>query len=357
MRIAPQTVFHTICAAGLSLLYVGWLQSVDTAGFALLLFLGIMCLVRFRVRHKHIDKWVLVDLLFVLAFTFVNDGQMMQVAMGFVLFQGMYVGLFALAVLPVVLISVADGWAILPMAMATVLGVVLHLYRNEYTSRLHQRDVFANKVHEMELLHTDLNNNLTKVEHMSTLTERARIAADIHDNAGHEIIAGYISLQTVQKIFDKNPDKAMELFDKSLERLDTGIQKMRDTVHNLSTVASMGVDNLRDICQNFTQVPVSFQSTGDVSAVTVSVWQVLEAVLNEGLTNAIRHANPTYIRVELDATHRLIRVQMQNDGVMEGEKSAGSGLRNLRYRVTTVGGHLSVNKADTFKLVCVIPTL
>jgi len=341
--------------AGLSLLFIDWLQTIDTMGFFLLLILGLMCLMRYRVKHIIIYKTIFADLLMVLVFFFSGGASTAQLAIGFVLFQGMYFGFFLLAVLPIVLVVFMDALSIVFIATAAAVGLVLHFWNKEHASRLQQRDYYSNKIYEMELMHTNLTHVLAKVEHMSILAERSRISADIHDNAGHEIVASYISLQTVGKIMDKNPEKALELFDKSLARLNVGIGKMRDAVHNLSAVTFMGVDSMGDICRNFTKVPVKFQSTGDMSGITVNIWHVLESLLKESLTNAVKHANPTYINVELDVTNHLIRLQIQNDGVTKKEPSVGSGLRNLRYRVVTVGGNLSIDKTDVYKLVCVIP--
>jgi len=355
MKCSPQTAFNILGAAGLGLLFIGWLQTVDTMGFFLLLILGIMCLLRFRVKHKNIHKTIFADLFILSVFFLFNDTSTAQFAMGFVLFQGMYFGFFPLLVLLVVLPAFMDALPLYVITSAALIGLVLYFWNKEYTSCLQQRETFAKNMHEMEQLQINLTDALAKVEHMSILAERARISADIHDNTGHEIIASYISLQTVRKIMDTHPDKALELFDKALVRLNNGINKMRETVHNLSAVTFMGVDSMRDTCLNFTEVPVTFQSTGDMSAITVNIWHVLESLLKESLTNAVKHANPTYIKVELDATHHLIRLQIQNDGVTQKETAVGSGLRNLRYRVVTVGGNLSVDKTNVYKLVCVIP--
>ena len=355
MKLAPYTAFSIFATVGLGLLFTWWLQTVDTGGFFLLLVLGLMCLARYRFMNKYVSRTILVDMVMTLVFYFVADVSTAQFAIGFVLFQAMYFGFFLLGALPILLLTLMDVLPVLLISSMALVGLVLYLWDREHASRLQQRDYYSQKAYEMEMLHNELVNALAKVEHMSIVAERSRISADIHDNAGHEIIASYISLQTVQRIMDKNPQKALEMFEKSMSRLNTGIGKMRDAVHNISAVTFMGVDSMHKICQNFAEVPVCFQSTGDMSVVTVNIWHVLESLLNEGLTNAVKHAKSTYIRVELDVTKHLIRLQILNDGVIIKDAPAGSGLRNLRYRVVTVGGNLTVDKSDIFKLVCVIP--
>ena len=355
MKLAPHTAFCVFATVGFGLLFMWWLQTVDTGGFFLLLVLGIFCLARYRFKIKHVNRTIFADLIMTLVFFFLVDVSTAQFAIGFVLFQAMYLGFFPLAALLILFVVFMDLLPVLLISSMALVGLVMYFWKREHASRLQQRDYYSKKAHEMEMLHNDLVSTLARVEHMSIVAERSRISADIHDNAGHEIIASYISLQTVRNLMDKNPIKALELLDKSMGRLNTGIGKMRDVVHNISAVTFMGVDSMRKICQNFVEVPVKFQSTGDMSVVTVNMWHVFESLLNESLTNAMKHAKPTYVNVELDATKHLIRLQIKNDGVTIKDTPAGSGLRSLRYRVVTVGGNLTVDKSDVFKLVCVIP--
>lgn len=237
----------------------------------------------------------------------------------------------------------------------TLIGLVLNLWKNERSNRLEQRDYFSKKNYELESLQNELTTALAQVEQLSIVAERTRISSELHDNAGHEVVAAFITFQTVRKIMAKNPEKALELFDKSMNRLNAGVEKMRDVVHNMSAVTFIGVDRMREICVNYSQISVNFMTSGDMTGVTTNIWHVLEALLNESLTNVMKHSKATFIRVELDATKHLVRLFIVNDGVTDVSSSIGVGLRNLRYRVVTVGGNLTVDKDETFRVVCVIP--
>jgi len=267
----------------------------------------------------------------------------------------MFWGVYPVAVVIGYLALVTTTPSLILTISITLLGLVLNFWQKERDNRLEQRDDLSKENYELENLQTELITALDQVEQMSIIAERSRISRDIHDNAGHEIIAAFISLQTVRKIMDKNPEKAMELFDKSMNRLSTGVEKMRDAVHNMSAVTFMGVDRMREICENNEKIPTFFKATGDATDVSVNMWHVLEALLNESLTNAMKHSEATFIKVELDVTKYLIRLLIENDGLIGGTKPVGSGLRNLRHRVVTVGGNLTIDAGVTFRVVCVIP--
>jgi signal transduction histidine kinase len=82
---------------------------------------------------------------------------------------------------------------------------------------------------------------------------------------------------------------------------------------------------------------------------------MLEPCLNEALTNAARHAKPQKVSVTIDATANLIRLCVENDGFIKAISKMGAGLRNLRHRAAAVGGSVTIDAGETFKLICVIP--
>ena len=358
MRFTPSITFNIINIAGLSLMFVSWLQLANTEGFLLLLFLAIMCIARIKFIHPHVPKTIFIDLLVVIIAFLTTGNPITEYALAFVLFQGMFWGIYPMAIVLAYLFFQVDLPFFLFIISVTIMGALLNFWQRERKARLEQRDYFSKRNYELEGVQNELTSALNQVEQMSIVAERSRISSEIHDNAGHEIVASYISLQTVGKIMEENPEKAVELFHKSMSRLDAGVKKMRDAVHNMSAVTFMGVERMREICENYPKVPVTFITSGDMAGVSSNMWHVLEASLNESLTNAMKHSKASYIRVELDGTKHLIRLLIENDGVIEGTETTGTtgtGLRNIRHRVTTAGGNLTVSKDETFKVVCIIP--
>ena len=355
MKLTPRMIFNILNILGLSLTFALWLQKGDTGGFLLLLFLFIMCIIRYRFKHPHIGKTICIDILTTLIFFILVGDVASQSALQFVLFQSMFWSFYpVIFLIGYLAITLSTSSLILTISII-IIGLVLNFWQKERDQRLEQRDHFSRENYELENLQAELTTALAQVEQMSIIAERSRISRDIHDNAGHEIVAGFISLQTVRKIMEKDPEKALELFDKSMNRLNAGVGKMRDAVHNMSAVTFMGVDRMREICENYSKLSVNFKATGDMTGITVNVWHVLEALLSESLTNVMKHSKASYINVELDATSYLVRLFIENDGVVEERSSTGSGLRNLRHRVITVGGNLTIDAGETFKVVCVIP--
>lgn len=308
----PKLMLILCKAIGFSLLFLCWIASGEVAGFFPIMALGIMTVLRYRLPKL----WPSI----------VIDGILL-------LCLGQY----------------------LALSIFVISELFYRAWEAEHRRGLKLRDDQAGKFYELEQLQRELLAATAQIERMTAVSERARIAAEIHDNAGHEIIGAYMSLQTVRELLSDADAEALALYDMALGRLDSGVHKIREAVHNLSPVTALGVKSLRETCGRFPVCEVQFNAYGNLAAVPMYCWNLLDACLNEALTNIVRHADAKQVKVDLDATPRIIRLCIENDGARSKIKEAGIGLRNLRHRAAAVGGSLSVDAGETFRVICVIP--
>jgi len=352
----PEITFLICKIVGFCLLLTLWVMHGETEGFFLLLFLSIMLLLRWR--FPKLAATVLVDCaVSIVVFPFWAYA---QYALILIMFEGMYRRVYWVA-LAGLLSAYFVGIGQMHIAFLVMLGlgglcgVFLGKWENEFSQKLIIRDEKAGEYYELESVQSDIMTTLPQIERMTVVAERARIARDLHDNAGHEIVAAYLSLQTARGLFDGADEDALELYDAAMERLSNGVTKIRETAHNLQTVTALGVENLLEICDKYQGCSVKFSTFGDSSSVPNYVWNMLESCLNESLTNVSRHARASYISVNLDVTSHLVRLCIENDGSHGSSGAMGIGLRNLRQRAVALGGTLSVDAGAVFRVICVIP--
>jgi signal transduction histidine kinase len=313
----PKVLFIICKIVGFCLLFAFWIESSEAAGFFPIMILGIMTVLRSRF-----PKW---------RYTVIIDG----IILGLL---GEY----------------------LALSIFVVSEIFYRLWEGERERGLKLSDAEAGRYYELDQLQGDLLTATAQVERMTAASERTRIAAEIHDNAGHEIIGAYISFQTTRDLLldmisaEDNAD-ILELYDTALQRLDSGVHKIREAVHNLAPMTVLGVESLQETCKRFPLCLVQFNTYGDLSIVPIYCWNLLESCLNEALTNVVRHADAKQVKVDLDITPNIIRLCIDNDGAKSKIKGAGIGLRNLRHRAAAVGGNISVDAGEVFKVICVVP--
>jgi two-component system sensor histidine kinase UhpB len=130
---------------------------------------------------------------------------------------------------------------------------------------------------------------------------------------------------------------------------------LTEAVKNLSHELHPGVleyaglvPTLRRHCadvERLHQLTVTFSAGGDLDSLSLDVAVCLFRVAQEALANAVRHARPRTILVQLTATDHSLELSVVDDGIgfatAEGARS-GLGLRSIDERVRLAGGNMQV---------------
>ena len=190
---------------------------------------------------------------------------------------------------------------------------------------------------------------------LAEMTERARIAQNIHDHVGHEMHGALIALQTAKKLYEKDDPRTVELLSQSLSRLESASATLRETVHNLRPAYTIGPDTLVEICKSFAFCPVQITKSGDLS--NLAHWELLTANLKELLTNTAKHSNATDITVTLSGNEKYVRLTVKDNGTITKKTSQGLGLSGMKDRVHMAGGSLTISENSGFQVVCVLPKI
>lgn len=84
----------------------------------------------------------------------------------------------------------------------------------------------------------------------------------------------------------------------------------------------------------------------------------LYRIAREGITNAVRHANPTHIRIHLNIIHHTYDLVLINDGIpMPPEVDKGLGMKLMHHRAQQLGGSIAWTRSETgeTRLRCCVP--
>lgn len=339
---------------GLIILWILWMKTDSgLSGLIAILFIMILMLVRWRFKNL---KWTLIfdKCIYLLTSMFWGNA-----AYGLMIstFDSVYYKISWLTLLSVMYAAFYKQDYILLIIIINSLfcGFILKEWQRQNDDNITKIDFRNKKLYELEALKNDLLIANTQIARMSEISERNRISREIHDNAGHDIIAAYMSLQVIEDLISNEDSSAKEMFSESMKRLDMGITKIRDTVHNLSPLTSIGVDYIKDLCDKFPLCPVNIEIYGDTSKIPIYLWSIIEPCVKESLTNISKHSNAKNVRVTLDITPYIVRLSIENDGVKEKTSARGIGIKNLIQRASAVGGNISIDVSNIFRLVCVLP--
>jgi signal transduction histidine kinase len=197
----------------------------------------------------------------------------------------------------------------------------------------------------------EISEHRREAEHLVVLTDRDRIARDLHDLAIQRLFASGLTLNSVLGRISDRPEVA-ERVQRVVDDLDDTIKTVRGTIYALhERDRSDGRGGLRakllaetDQAADVLGFTPALRMTGLLdTAVPADHADHLLAVLRETLSNAARHAHATGVEVtaETDGQRLHLRVA-DNGGGIDPAVARRSGLDNLRRRATDLGGSFTL---------------
>jgi signal transduction histidine kinase len=187
---------------------------------------------------------------------------------------------------------------------------------------------------------------LEQREELVVVSDRDRIARDLHDLVIQRLFATGMQLQGLRMLADR-PD-LLERLDKAVDDIDLTIRDIRGTIFQLQNRqgASLRAD-VRKLVKDYLPLlgfTPAVRTVGPVdTAVPERVQRELLAVLREALSNIARHALADGASVDVEVTAGSVTLRVADDGVGLPVSRSESGLRNARRRAASLGG--------TFELV------
>ncbi len=211
----------------------------------------------------------------------------------------------------------------------------------------------------------ELAEHRTQLAKMAISEERLRFARDLHDLLGLSLSAMTLKSEVTQRLLDIDPTKAAE---ELTEILDLARHALADVRSVASSYRELSLDDeYRSAESVLTAADVRVTMEVQYKELPVLVRTVLAVVLREGVTNVLRHCRAEHCDIVIRQTESEVYLDIVNDGVdqantaptvqVDGAIVAGSGIRNLSYRVAKVGGelHTGVEADGRFRLRVGVP--
>jgi PAS domain S-box-containing protein len=185
--------------------------------------------------------------------------------------------------------------------------------------------------------------------------ERKRIARELHDEAGQAMTALKIMLSLLRQSLPPEAETAQQDVNAAIELTEQTMEQIRLLSHDLHPPAfeTVGLNNvLEAFCQEFagrTQLAISYTGR-ELPSLSRLVNISLYRLLQETLTNAVKHAQASHIRVLLGYDGRFIRLAISDNGqgfdletrmVVSGQPG-GIGLLGMQERFRLLDGWVEI---------------
>lgn len=186
----------------------------------------------------------------------------------------------------------------------------------------------------------------------SVLEERNRIAREIHDTLAQAFIGILLKLRVAQRIAEQRPEEAWSLVERVTELAQEGLMEARQSVWDLQPDAVEYRDlavaiavHVERLLPN-AQAQMELRVHGSPRDLPTSIGMDLFRIGQEAITNALRHARPQTVTIDLTFEEERVVLCVTDDGPgfdpnLEPE-SGGFGLVGMSQRAERLGGQLTV---------------
>lgn len=187
--------------------------------------------------------------------------------------------------------------------------------------------------------------------------ERLAVVREVHDVVGHGLAVINLQASVALHVLDRRPEQAeialtaiKQASKDSLDELRATLAVFRNAVGDAPLRPTPGLRDLVDLVSSVRVggMAAELSLVGEVRDVPSSVDLAAYRIVQESLTNVLRHARASQVQVTVTYDDETITVRVIDDGTgpMPGPE-AGQGVTGMRERATSLGGWLTAGAGDT----------
>jgi signal transduction histidine kinase len=195
--------------------------------------------------------------------------------------------------------------------------------------------------------------------------ERLRIARELHDVLAHSISVINVQASMGLALLDSDPEQARTALTtiKAASREALGeVRQVLDTLRAPGAAPrtpAPGLDRLPELVEQAAAAGLTVEVEGEPPRLTPGAGLAAFRIVQEALTNVVRHSGSRNARVRLEHDGDELRLRIDDDGPATGADAGGSGngLAGMRERAAALGGTIEAGPRSDggFRVLAVLP--
>jgi len=197
----------------------------------------------------------------------------------------------------------------------------------------------------------DFQDLATRVQRETEEEERRRITREVHDIVGYTLTNIQMMMEAATDLARRDGAGLEELLLKSRDQAQRGLLETRRAMRNFRAVTpgkSGGLGRVSEVVRIFekaTKVAVILHLGNAPESFGAVIDDVVYRMVQESLTNALRHGSATQITVNFWVIDGALRLSITDNGAGSGEVVPGIGLAGMAERIAHVGGSMKAENA------------
>lgn len=207
---------------------------------------------------------------------------------------------------------------------------------------------------------------LREEEHRYRLAEQERlsIAREVHDVVAHSLAVINVQAGVAAHIADRKPEQAVRALRDIKDASATALADLRATVSVLRSgdlrAPAPSLRQLPELIEHARAAGLTVDVRGEVTDLPAVVDAAAYRIVQESLTNIVRHANgASNVEIEIETGAGGLELIVHDDGAARVPTVEGNGIRGMRERAEALGGSVTAGpgrQRSGFEVRAVLPS-
>jgi len=263
-------------------------------------------------------------------------------------------------------IEVEELVALLAILLSSgYLQIALRHYHALHEKAKAQIEILNTTITKLTIFSQSLQSYARTAELEAAKKERYRISREIHDISGYMFTNIIAMMDAIIASGCRNSDQTSEMCSAARSQAQEGLVETRRALHLLRKsdtereVGMRAIYKIKKIFESTTGVQVEIESGNLDATFGDELDLILYRIVQEGLTNALRHGHATCVRILFWIVEDSVQVIILDNGTGAKKIIKGIGLAGMEERISRLGGVVRAENAPEggFQLTVTIPLL
>ncbi|MCX4759834.1 histidine kinase [Streptomyces sp. NBC_01275] len=196
--------------------------------------------------------------------------------------------------------------------------------------------------------------------------ERLRIARELHDVLAHSLSVINVQAGVGLALLDSDPEQARTALGAIKSASKEALGEVRQVLDSLRTPGAAprapapGLDRLPELVEQAAHAGLAVDVEGTPPRLSPGTDLAAFRIVQEALTNVVRHSGSRHARVRLERAAGTLRLRIDDDGPATGADAGGggNGLAGMRERAAALGGTIEAGARPDggFRVLAVLPS-
>lgn len=245
-----------------------------------------------------------------------------------------------------------EGFNIILFIIFMIIYILKQIQENEYISK---------KLSMVAMINKKMQKYVIVTEKFGEKNERKRLARELHDTIGHALAGMAVGVDACITMIDKNPQLAKAQLKVISKAIRKGMKDVRNSLNKMRPDflqqyrLKEAIEKMKEEISNVTDLKINLNYQIDETGFDTKIEDILFRVIQESITNSIRHGLATVVDINIYKENNLLCLKIKDNGKGCKAINYGFGLKQMVERVSQIRGDINFYSENGFTTEIKIP--